>query len=265
MITLEDIRAGLTGSGEFAIDIVDECTSTNALLLARAEAGAPGGSVVVARRQTAGRGRLGRSWISAPGDSLTFSLLWRFAPGTVPLGLSLAVGVAVARAVAKVGDGGTGSILGMASPTAPELKWPNDVLLDGRKLAGILIELVPGATQAAVIGIGVNLRLPDAMPDAVRALAAGLPVAVSGGQLLGALLDELDQVCTRFAQGGFAVVRDDWLALHVFQDREISVFADGTPALHGICRGVDQHGALLLDSEGSMRTIMAGDVSVRPQ
>lgn len=259
MITLEDIRSALTGAYEFAIDIVDECGSTNAMLLARAEAGAPGGSVVVARRQTAGRGRLGRQWISAPGDSLTFSLLWRFAPGIVPLGLSLAVGVAVARAVAKVSTDGT------ALEAMPKLKWPNDVLLDGRKLAGILIELVPGEPNAAVIGIGVNLRLPDAMPDEVRVLATALPPTVLGGQFLGALLAELDEVCQRFADGGFAAMRDEWLALHAYQDREISVLSDGKAALHGFCRGVDQTGALLLEADGQLRTLMNGDVSVRLQ
>jgi BirA family biotin operon repressor/biotin-[acetyl-CoA-carboxylase] ligase len=279
MITLEDIRAGLAGSHEFAIDIVDECASTNALLLERAEAGAPGGSVLVARRQTAGRGRLGRQWISAPGDSLTFSLLWRFAPGTVPLGLSLAVGVAVARAVAKVGadeptkqQGGRAkdALLAVAngstaSPVVPRLKWPNDVLLDGRKLAGILIELVPGVPNAAVIGIGVNLRLPAAMPDDVREIAAALPDGVRGGQLLGVLLTELDAICRLFAAGGFAAVRDDWLVLHAYQDSEISVLSDNAPALHGLCLGVDQTGALLLDAEGHLHTVMAGDVSVRLQ
>ena len=277
MITLEDIHAGLAGSHEFAIDIVDECASTNALLLERAEAGASGGSVVVARRQTAGRGRLGRQWISAPGDSLTFSLLWRFAPGTVPLGLSLAVGVAVARAVAKVGadaatkqQGGRAKDArikvandGTASTTTPKLKWPNDVLLGGRKLAGVLIELMPGEPNAAVIGIGVNLRLPEVMPDEVRALAAAMPVPVNGGQFLGALLLELNHVCQQFAAGGFAAVRDDWLALHAYQDCEISVLSDAAPTLHGRCRGVDQAGGLLLEADGQLRTIMAGDVSVR--
>ena len=83
----------------FDIDLLASCDSTNAVLLARAEAGAPSGTVVIATEQTAGRGRRGRSWFASPGDSLAFSLLWRFAPGTAPAGLSLAIGVAVARAL----------------------------------------------------------------------------------------------------------------------------------------------------------------------
>jgi biotin-[acetyl-CoA-carboxylase] ligase BirA-like protein len=140
----------------FDIDVLDSCDSTNAVLLARAEAGAPSGTVVIANEQTAGRGRRGRSWFASPGDSLTFSLLWRFAPGTAPAGLSLAVGLAVAQALtdlcAGVGAGDTA------------LKWPNDILKDGRKLGGILVELLPGAPHAAVIGIGINLHLPPKCP-----------------------------------------------------------------------------------------------------
>ncbi|MFN4148820.1 MAG: biotin--[acetyl-CoA-carboxylase] ligase, partial [Rhodocyclaceae bacterium] len=131
----------------FDVELLPECASTNALLLARAEAGAPSGTVVIAETQTAGRGRRGRAWHSTPGDSLTFSLLWRFAPATLPLGLSLATGVAVTNALKKIGAGDTA------------LKWPNDILKDGRKLAGILVELVPNVPHAAVIGIGLNLRL----------------------------------------------------------------------------------------------------------
>jgi biotin-[acetyl-CoA-carboxylase] ligase BirA-like protein len=141
-----DRRPPRAEARRFDIDVLDSCDSTNAVLLARAEAGAPSGTVVIANEQTAGRGRRGRSWFASRGDSLTFSLLWRFAPGTAPAGLSLAVGLAVAQALEKVGAGGTA------------LKWPNDILKDGRKLGGILVELLPGAPHAAVIGIGINLH-----------------------------------------------------------------------------------------------------------
>ena len=146
----------------FDVDVLDTCASTNAELLARAETGAASGTVLVANEQTAGRGRRGRSWIASPGDSLTFSLLWRFAPGTAPAGLSLAVGLAVARALQKVGAGDTA------------LKWPNDILRNRRKLGGILVELLPGAPHAAVIGIGINLHLPADLPADVRAASAAL-------------------------------------------------------------------------------------------
>ena len=158
----------------FDIDLLEQCDSTNSVLLARAETGAASGSVVVARAQNAGRGRRGRAWISAVGDSLTFSLLWRLPHGVQPAGLSLAAGLAVARALEKVSSVGAGDT---PSFMPAQLKWPNDILLDGRKLGGILVELLPGATHGsnvAVIGCGINLRLPAAMPDELRAQSAAV-------------------------------------------------------------------------------------------
>jgi len=236
----------------FDADLLPVCDSTNAVLLARAEAGAPSGTVVVAGAQTAGRGRRGRAWVSAPGDSLTFSLLWRFAPGTVPLGLSLAAGVAMTNALAKVGAGGTA------------LKWPNDVLKDGRKLAGILVELVPGQTHAAVIGIGLNLRLPPSMPAEVRETAAALDLSsVDIHVLLAALLVELCVVLESFAAAGFAALRDDWLARHAHQNVPVRLLSDFAPPRAGICRGVDVDGALLLETDGRIERTLSGEVSLR--
>jgi BirA family biotin operon repressor/biotin-[acetyl-CoA-carboxylase] ligase len=239
----------------FDIDVLPRCGSTNAVLLMRAEAGAASGTVVVAEEQTAGRGRRGREWIAAPGDSLTFSLLWRFAPGTVPIGLSLAVGVAVVRALQEVGADGTA------------LKWPNDILRQGKKLGGILVELVPGAPQAAVIGIGINRRLPAALPPDVRATAAALDEAmaskVDSSSLLAALLSELLAVLESFSLAGFASLRPDWLAYHAFQDKPVVLLADFSPPQQGICRGVDNDGALLLEVDGRIERILSGEISLR--
>ncbi len=243
----------------FDIDLLPSCDSTNAVLLARAEAGAPSGTTVIAAEQTAGRGRRGRNWFASPGDSLTLSLLWRFAPGTAPAGLSLAVGVAVARALEKssagVGAGGTA------------LKWPNDILRDGRKLGGILIELVPGAPHAAVIGIGINLHLPPGMPEDVRAASATLCAAsetTDESALYATLLAELLTTLEIFATHGFSALRAEWLARHAFQDACVSLASDfGTPKL-GICRGVDSDGALLLEVDGRVERILSGEVSLRP-
>ena len=246
----------------FDIDLLASCDSTNAVLLARAEAGAPSGTVVIAKEQTAGRGRRGRSWFASPGDSLTFSLLWRFAPGTAPAGLSLAAGVAVARALAKV-PAGTHSADG--NDTA--LKWPNDILRDGRKLGGILVELVPGAPHAAVIGIGINLHLPPGMPEDVCAASAALCAAgetADENALYAALLGELLATLETFATHGFAALRPEWLARHAFQDAGVSLASDfGTPRL-GVCRGVDADGALLLEVDGRVERILSGEVSLRP-
>lgn len=282
----------------FDIDVLPRCDSTNAVLMSRAEMGAPSGSVVVAEEQTAGRGRRGRAWIAAPGDSLTFSVLWRFAPGTLPMGLSLAAGVAVARALEKMLHGSVekvdapGVLLKpLRSGLSPQktqatplripaecaddtvqqgmpivktaLKWPNDILLNGKKLGGILIELVPGAPHAAVIGIGINHRLPAALPPDVRATAAALGDAVDSNALLAALLIELLSVLKTFSQAGFAALRLDWLARHAFQDVSIVLLADFSSPRQGICRGVDNAGALLLEANGHIERVLSGEISLR--
>ena len=239
----------------FDIDILPRCDSTNAILLDRAETGAPSGTVVITDEQTAGRGRRGRSWFSSPGDSLTFSLLWRFAPGTAPAGLSLAVGVAVNNALARVGAGETA------------LKWPNDILLHGRKLGGILIELLPGAPHVAVIGIGINLHLPAGMPADVRSASAALCAenqAADENSLYAALLSELRVALEAFAAGGFAALRPAWLARHAHQDVSVIISSDFGPPRQGICRGVDADGALLLDVDGQVERVLSGEVSLRP-
>lgn len=237
----------------FDADLLPSCDSSNAVLLARAEAGAPTGTVVIAEIQTAGRGRRGRPWLSAPGDSLTFSLLWRFAPGTSPAGLSLAVGLGVAIALEKVGAGETA------------LKWPNDLLRDGKKLGGILVELVPGAPHAAVIGIGLNLRLPAAMPNDLREQSAALDVSIDPNQLLAILLIELRAVLENFAQHGFATLRSAWQARHAFENAPVRLFSDFAPPRDGICRGVAVDGALLFEADGQVERILSGEISLRPR
>jgi len=252
MLTLDSLVTALGGlARRFDADILPECDSTNAILLARAETGAPSGTVVVAETQTAGRGRRGRSWFSAPGDSLTFSLLWRFAPGTAPAGLSLAAGLAVANGLAKVGASGTA------------LKWPNDLLREGKKLAGILVELLPGAPHVAVIGIGLNLRLPAGMPAELRAPSAALGLAIDPHRLLAALLGELQAVLETFAAGGFAQLRPAWRTHDAFADLPVRLLSDFVPPRFGICRGVDDDGALLFETQGRIERILSGEISLR--
>ncbi len=262
---LNDLTRWLAEAGSppdrFTLDLREECDSTNTRLSELAEQGASSGSVLIAQRQTAGRGRRGRTWIAQPGDSLTFSLLWRFAPGTLPLGLSLAAGVAVVHALQKVSRGGT------ASDSAPalSLKWPNDILLDGGKLAGILVELVPGTPHAAVVGIGMNCHLPDNLPDEVRTTASAWPDTTPPAQLLAAILHELGKAFSQFGERGFAALRADWLALHAHQDQHVTLFSDFAAPRQGICRGVDNEGALLFESDGKLERILSGEVSLRAQ
>lgn len=251
--TPADVAAALGSLAvRFDVDVLASCESTNTELMRRAEAGAASGTVIAAECQTAGRGRMGRTWLSAPGDSLTFSLLWRFAPGTFPYGLSLAVGVALAEALEAAG------VEGVA------LKWPNDVLRDGRKLAGVLIELVPGAPHAAVIGIGLNLRLPTAMPEDVKAIAAALNGEVRPAELLARLLEHLHRVLTEFAEGGFIVLRDRWLSHCAHLDAPVQIISEHTPPMKGQCVGVDVDGALLVETSVCVQRVLSGDVSLRP-
>lgn len=244
-------------AGRFDVDALDFCDSTSSELMRRAEAGAPAGSVIVADRQAAGRGRRGRQWLSTPEDSLTFSLLWRFSGPLSRLGgLSLAVGVGLARALEGLGARGVG------------LKWPNDVLLeragtDG-KLAGVLVELVSDRRGCqAVIGIGLNLRRPPLdLPQPV----AGLDEAGVGAdrhQVLAAILGELADVLDRFSTDGFAGLQPEWQQRHAWHERPVQVFGEGGATMAGNCLGADVDGALLLATPTGIQRIYSGDVSLR--
>lgn len=235
-----------------------ELDSTSSELLRRGPTAADL-SVVFAETQSAGRGRRGRTWLSPPGINLYVSCLKRFDGGLAGLsGLSLAVGVIVLRALAAAGVSGAG------------LKWPNDVLTPQGKLAGILVEL-NGEYQgpcAAVIGIGLNLRLTDALRE-----QAGQPVAdaagLCGGQppsrnrmaaaLVQALVDGLQQ----FEQHGFASFVGDYAAHDLL--RGVPLTLSGAQGdFTGIGAGVDARGALQVQlADGSTRAVDSADVTVR--
>ena len=245
--------------GRFYVDAIAECESTNTLLLDRAALGAPSGSVIVTDRQTAGRGSRGHQWLASPEASLTFSVLWDFPGGIERLsGLSLAVGVAVIHALEACGA------------TGITLKWPNDILYDDAKLGGILIELQSAAESAqAVIGIGLNLSLPEAITDdhgfalAPAALDEILIPLPERHLLFAQLLVELAHVFDRFASGGFAVLRDQWQKRHAWQDKPVRLLRDGKVEKEGICRGADINGALLVQTESGIERCLSGDLSLR--
>ncbi len=240
----------------FDVDALAEGSSSSDLLLERAARGAGSGSVLVVDRQTAGRGRRGRQWQSSPEASLTFSVLWRFDGGVERLaGLSLAVGVALARALSSLGVAGV------------RLKWPNDVLLDGRKLAGILVELSSERRgMVAVIGIGLNLSPPANVPDLdvpAAGLAGALPELPERHLLLATILAELAPVLDAFSAEGFAALRDAWQALHAWQGEPVAVLRDGRVEMSGICRGADADGALLVETAAGLERCLSGDLSLR--
>ena len=235
------------------IEVVQETGSTNADLLARAGA-LRRPLLLAAVHQSAGRGRAGRSWLSQAGGSLTFSLAWRFDGGITRLaGLPLAVGVALADALGELG-------------VPSQLKWPNDIERDGAKLAGILIETaaVPGATWA-VIGIGMNLSLPDQLEERI-----GRPVAnaawlaqMDRDLLMAALLDSLWTNLREFEREGFGAFSERWNQRHAYQGKHVAITDGGVLLRQGIACGVDHGGRLLLDCGSERVAIVAGDVSLR--
>ena len=216
-------------------------------------------SVVLAETQSAGRGRRGRTWLSPPGLNLYLSCLKRFDAGMAGLaGLSLAVGVIVMRALDGLGIAGAG------------LKWPNDVLADAGKLAGILVE-VSGEYQgpcAAVIGIGLNLRLTPALRE-----QAGQPVAdlagLCGGEppsrngVAAALIGALVEGLLAFEREGFAAFLDDYARHDLLRGHALAL-SGAQGDLRGTGAGVDARGALCLRmDDGSERRIDSAEVTVR--
>ncbi|HEY6132394.1 MAG TPA: biotin--[acetyl-CoA-carboxylase] ligase [Rubrivivax sp.] len=228
--------------------------------------------LLVAEHQTRGRGRLGRSWESAAGASLTFSLALPLAPAQWS-GLSLAVGVALADAldpsVADPGAAGRG-----ASAPAPRigLKWPNDLwLLDGsagigRKLGGILIETLPvGERRMCIVGVGLNV-LPQPLEGLTSGFACWHEVdpQVSAPALLRCVAEPLVRALLRFEQSGFAAFAADFARRDLLRGHNVSTTQPELPG--GVAEGVDAHGALRVRRAGSTEThsLVAGDVSVRP-
>lgn len=241
------------------LEICDSVDSTNAQLLQRAGAGGRSGLALAAEAQQAGRGRRGRVWHSGVGSALTFSLLWRFAQGARELaGLSLAVGIALARALRAAG-----------APAA-QLKWPNDVVLPAGKLAGILIEMQGDVLgpSVAVIGIGVNVRADARVSAQVDQNVADLETAVGGpvdrNLLLARLLQELAAVLDLFAARGFAPLREEWQQLHAYRDQAVRLELPGGQGIMGIARGVAEDGALLLETAAGVARHHSGEVSLRP-
>ena len=251
---MNPIRISSLSRSGVAVEVVHETGSTNADLLARA-ASLTEPLLLVAEHQTAGRGRAGRSWLSSPEGSLTFSLAWRFEGGPEALfGLPLAFGVALAETLAGLG-------------VQVQLKWPNDVLKDGDKLAGILVETqsAPGGGIWAVTGIGLNLLMPDEMEARLGRSAAGVPwlARMERDALVAALLDGLAAALREFAARGFAAFSARWNLRHAWQGETVVLLDVGKVVQEGLAAGVDDSGRLLLDTADGRVPVLAGDVSLR--
>ena len=263
---------------DWPIEIVEETGSTNADLMTRVKAlprkaGAlPRPIVRVAYLQTAGRGRRGRPWYAEPGNALLFSVacvLPRPLEGLV--GLSLAVGVALIDGLRSLPVAGPGQIA---------LKWPNDVLFEGDKLAGILIETAWSTDEASavVIGIGTNVKGADELAAKVGALNANVPAQARGAtptalqralpnanltDTLAAELNALEPALQRFGTEGFAPFQTRWNAVHAYAGREVVLLEQGKELARGVATGVDESGQLLLNTAAGRLAVATGDVSLR--
>jgi BirA family biotin operon repressor/biotin-[acetyl-CoA-carboxylase] ligase len=253
------ISARLALEGEtLAVEVLGSCTSTNSLLLERADE--PGALLLIADEQTAGRGRRGRRWTTQRGAALTFSLRWRFAaPAQALRGLSLAAGVALARALRALGAREVG------------LKWPNDLLATGRnagaKLGGILIETrAVGGGIAAIIGVGLNYRAIPGLDKRLRRRLAALEELLQPlphRDLLAArLVGELTRALRAFEAGGLAVFSEEWESLHAFRGERLRVSIDRGRVVSGTAEGLAADGGLRLRTRSGMRTVYNGSVAM---
>jgi BirA family biotin operon repressor/biotin-[acetyl-CoA-carboxylase] ligase len=227
--------------------------------MSQAQSGAPHKSLVAAEWQGQGRGRRGRAWLAGLGGGLMFSLLWRFnRPASELSGLSLVVGLGLAQVLRDLG-------LRRAS-----VKWPNDILVDDAKLAGVLIELAGDmlGPSAAVIGVGINVLGAESLRGAVEQPVTDLSehLATRGldrNLLLREVVLRLNDHLECFDVDGFAPFRQDWEALHAHQDQPVHVLTGQGERIAGRALGVDESGALLLATESGLRRFHSGEVSLR--
>ncbi len=249
----ETARQSLCG-----LDVLFDVDSTNTYLMQRPLGVMEGGHACFAEFQRVGRGRRGRQWISPFGGNLYLSLRWRFLRGAAGLGgLSLAVGVALLRALREEGVEGL------------TLKWPNDILLHGRKLAGVLLEISGETTGPCevVIGVGLNVRVTDSARQAIDQpwsdLESSLGRPIARNRLAARVLSCLIDAASQYDRNGLGSFRDEWAAADAFAGREVLLQMPAAE-IAGVAQGVDGNGALILALEnGERRHFYSGEVSLR--
>ena len=252
------IETGTPGRIGWRIHYFDAVGSTQKVAAELAEEGAAHGTVVIAERQSAGRGRMGRAWHSPPGLNLYQTIILRPAMpiAEVPR-LSLVAGVAAAEALETV------------APGLVALKWPNDLWLKGRKTGGIIAEAVtdPGrGLRCVLLGIGVNVNLTaEQIPDDLRGKATSVRIA-TGRQcdriaLEAALCNRLDSRYMEVQDHGFAAIRPAWEAYSALTGKRVTVI-DASGRIAGTVRGLDAEGALMLETESGPVRILTGEVTV---
>ena len=254
-LTADDLSAGLaTKRVGRRIHAYAETDSTMDVAHRLAAAGEPEGSIVIAEAQGKGRGRLGRSWVSPPGTGIYLSLILR---PELPMAELSKITLMTAVAVAKAVQGETG--------LRPEIKWPNDLLIGGKKIAGILSELNVQASGSryVVIGIGLNVNTPaESLPEIATSLAQQAGAPVDRLRFARRLLAELDEAYVQFLEGGMPAILDLWREFAGFLGSRIRVSVQGR-MLEGQALDIDASGALLVRTEtGRVESVSAGEVLV---
>ena len=238
------------------IQVHEHIDSTNTYLMSQAKCGQASGSVCLAELQSAGRGRRGRSWVSPYGANLYLSLLWRFAAGSALLsGLSLAAGVAVARALEELGV------------TEVGLKWPNDLLWQGRKLGGLLLEFGGESSGPCyvVAGIGLNIAMPQGAQQHIDQPWVDLRTilgSVSRNRLVAQVLNQLVLIFSRFEETGLGAMVQEWTRYDQIAGRAVLLKLPHRTVTGTAC-GVDETGALLVQTDNGVERFMAGEISLR--
>jgi len=237
----------------------DDIPSSNNEAKKIAREGAPDGTVVVAEAQSTGKGRLSRGWYSPAQKGIWFSVIFRpdFLPQEAPK-CTLMAAVAVARAMKD-----------MRFPVG--IKWPNDILCEGKKLVGILTEMSAEMERVnyVVIGTGINVNLsPEDFPEEVRDIATSLSIIrgkkVDRTELFIRILEAFDELYLNVEKSGFGAVLDEWRQYSVTLGQEVNVIGV-KETFAGTAADIDEDGALLIDTPEGRRRVLAGDVSIRPR
>jgi BirA family transcriptional regulator, biotin operon repressor / biotin---[acetyl-CoA-carboxylase] ligase len=240
------------------LEIHDTLNSTNNYLVEQSQNNAPSGFICFAEHQTAGKGRRGRQWVSPYGNNIYVSILWRFQQGGIAgtAGLSLAIGVAVIRALKQHNINDVG------------LKWPNDIYCQGKKLGGILIEVSGEADGpcAAVIGLGLNLFLPETQAQSITQAWTDLTKIIGEKPLLrnelaGTVLDHILSLTNEFETAGIQDYLDEWRSYDCLKGHAATLFI-GQQQVEGIVEGIDDNGLLLIKrADDSIQAFASGEVS----
>jgi BirA family biotin operon repressor/biotin-[acetyl-CoA-carboxylase] ligase len=233
--------------------------STNTQALEGIRQGVTHAEVYLAEQQTAGRGRRGRQWISPFASNIYMSLVWQFSGGASVLGgLSLVVGVAVCRALQRLGLDTAG------------LKWPNDIICQGKKLGGILLEMQGDAAGECQVVIGIGLNVSMSQPDSEGINQPWIDLQTIMGdclpkrsQIVAAMLNELFEILRDYQSKGFGAYRSAWSALDIYADQDIMIML-GEQCILGRSVGVDEGGAIQLLTPQGVKSFNGGEVSLRP-